>query len=78
MAKKEKSLTLMEVLGMLQESEQREAWLRDENALLRQRLLLHENDRVVRSLVHVPGPDGSQGELIVLDELTLQYRLPPT
>jgi predicted metal-dependent enzyme (double-stranded beta helix superfamily) len=57
-----------ELLALLQASEQRETLLRHENALLRQRLLLHEPDDVVRRLVHEPDPDGGVGSLVLNDD----------
>lgn len=61
---------------MLRSSEDREALLRHENALLRERLRLHEDDAIVRRLVHEPGEEGSRGRLVLIDDARVVYQTP--
>jgi len=77
MPKKEKPLTPKDLLGLLQESEQRERLLRHENALLRQRLLLHEGDSVRRLVYAEPAAGSGPGALVLVDDDRVVYR-PPT
>lgn len=78
MPKKEAPLTPREFLGMLQESQHREALLRHENALLRDRLMIHEDPAVVRRLVHAePAAGSGPGVLILVDDDRVVYRPSP-
>lgn len=61
------------MLGLLQSSEERERLLRYENSLLRQRLLLHEPDDVVRRLVHEPKAEDPRGKLVLIDDERVTY-----
>ena len=74
--KKERALTPKELLALLQDSTERETLLHHENALLRDRLLLHEEDAVVRRLVHEPGEGSSRGRLVLTDDARVIYQLP--
>ncbi len=75
MPKKEAPLTPKALLGMLQESQHREALLRHENALLRDRLMLHEDPSVVRRLVYAhPAAGAGPGELILIGDDRVVYR----
>ena len=70
----ERPLTPKDLLALLQSSEERERLLRYENSLLRQRLLLHEPDDVVRRLVHEPSAEDPRGKLVLIADERVTYR----